>query len=121
MARRPLAALALVALAAPAAAQSERTLAQRLDSIAGYWVEREYAIGIAAAVVRGGDTLLLESYGRADVEWDVPMPLDALFVTGSITKSSPPPRSSSSGTTASSPSMTRSPGGCPTSTRAATR
>lgn len=61
-------------------------LPQRLDSIAGVWVERGMAVGIAAAVVRGHDTLLLKSYGKADVEWDVPMPLDAMFEIGSVTK-----------------------------------
>lgn len=37
-------------------------------------------------VVRGTDTLLAKAYGRADVEWDVPMPLDAMFEVGSIAK-----------------------------------
>ena len=84
--RSLLGAIALVAVAAPAAAQAAPALAERLDSIAGHWVERNYAVGIVAAVVRGNDTLLLESYGKADVEWDVPMPLDALFEIGSVTK-----------------------------------
>jgi CubicO group peptidase (beta-lactamase class C family) len=43
-------------------------------------------VGIVAAVVQGDDTLLMQSYGKADVEWDVPMPLDALFEMGSVTK-----------------------------------
>jgi CubicO group peptidase (beta-lactamase class C family) len=72
--------------AAPVAAQSDSTPEQRLDSIAGHWVRRGLAVGIAAAVVRGGDTLLLKAYGKADVEWDVPLPLDALFEIGSVTK-----------------------------------
>jgi len=72
--------------AAPAAAQSDSALVQRLDSIAGYWVQRDIAVGIVAAVVKGNDTLLLRSYGKADVEWDVPMPLDAMFEIGSVTK-----------------------------------
>ncbi len=70
----------------PAAGQASGDLAQRLDSLAGYWVERDLAVGIVAAVVRGNDTLLLKSYGKADVEWDVPMPLDAMFEIGSVTK-----------------------------------
>jgi CubicO group peptidase (beta-lactamase class C family) len=82
------AALLLGTLAVPAAAVQDRAaLVQRLDSIARYWVEqRQFAVGIAAAVVRENDTLLLRSYGRADVEWDVPMPLDAMFEIGSVTK-----------------------------------
>jgi CubicO group peptidase (beta-lactamase class C family) len=80
-------ALLLMALAAaPLAAQSDGDLARRLDSIAGVWVQRGMAVGIAAAVVRDADTLLLESYGKADVEWDVPLPLDAMFEIGSVTK-----------------------------------
>jgi len=72
--------------AAPVSAQADSSLAQRLDSIAGRWVQRKYAVGIVAAVVQDDDTLLMQSYGKADVEWDVPMPLDAMFVIGSVTK-----------------------------------
>ena len=78
--------LLLATLAVPAAAQANADLVQRLDSIAGHWVQRQYAVGIVAAVVKDGDTLLFKAYGMADVEWDVPMPLDAMFVIGSVTK-----------------------------------
>ncbi len=44
------------------------------------------AAGIVAAVVKGNDTLLLKGYGKADVEWNIPMPADAMFEIGSITK-----------------------------------
>ena len=72
---------------APAAAQSDRAaLVRKLDSIAGSGVLENRAVGIAAAVVRGNDTLLLRSYGKADVEWNVPLPVDAMFEIGSITK-----------------------------------
>ncbi|MEE9244851.1 MAG: serine hydrolase domain-containing protein, partial [Gemmatimonadota bacterium] len=80
------AALLLVTVAVPAAGQTDAALLQRLDSIAGYWVHRDLAVGVVAAVVRGSDTLLFKAYGKADVEWDVPMPLDAMFETGSVTK-----------------------------------
>ncbi len=80
------AALLLGAPAVPAAGQADAALLQRLDSIAGYWVQRDLAVGIVAAVVQGTDTLLFKAYGKADVEWDVPMPLDAMFETGSVTK-----------------------------------
>ena len=78
--------LLLATLAVPAAAQANADLVQRLDSIAGHWVQRQYAVGIVAAVVKDGGTLLFKAYGMADVEWDVPMPLDAMFVIGSVTK-----------------------------------
>ncbi len=80
------AALLLGTVVVPAAAQTDAALVQRLDSIAGRWVQRNYAVGIVAAVVQGNDTLLFKAYGKADVEWDVPMPLDAMFETGSVTK-----------------------------------
>ena len=83
-----LTALALLATSATAAAaQSDRAaLVQKLDSLAGSGVVENRAVGIAAAVVRGNDTLLLKGYGKADVEWNVPLPADAVFEIGSITK-----------------------------------
>jgi CubicO group peptidase (beta-lactamase class C family) len=82
-----LAAVALVvATATTAAAQPERPLVARLDSLAGSGVQENRAVGIVAAVVRGNDTLLHKAYGKADVEWDVPMPVDAMFEIGSVTK-----------------------------------
>ena len=80
-------ALALATLAAvDAAAQTDRTPTQRLDSLAGSAVLEGRAVGTVAAVVRGTDTLLMEGYGRANVEWDVPMPADAMFEIASVTK-----------------------------------
>jgi CubicO group peptidase (beta-lactamase class C family) len=38
------------------------------------------------AVVKGNDTVLFKAYGKADVEWDVPMTADAMFEIGSLTK-----------------------------------
>jgi CubicO group peptidase (beta-lactamase class C family) len=61
-------------------------LVKRLDSLAGSGVLENRAAGIVAAVVKGNDTLLLKGYGKADVEWNVPMPTDAVFEIGSITK-----------------------------------
>ena len=85
--RSTLAAAALATVVTSAAsAQAGRTLAQRLDSLAGTGVLENRAVGIAAAVVKGNDTLLLKSYGKADVEWDVPLPVDAVFEIGSVTK-----------------------------------
>jgi CubicO group peptidase (beta-lactamase class C family) len=93
-----LASLTFVLLAGIAAAASAQltqastpladrdALAARLDSIAGSGVVENRAAGIAAAVVRGNDTLLLKGYGKADVEWKVAMPADAVFEIGSITK-----------------------------------
>jgi D-alanyl-D-alanine carboxypeptidase len=80
-------ALALTTLAATnAAAQTGRTIAERLDSVAGSGVLTKRAVGTVAAVVKGNDTLLMKAYGNANVEWDVPMTADAMFEIGSVTK-----------------------------------
>lgn len=86
--RTPLATLVLLtATASAVSAQSERAvLVARLDSIAGSAVAENRAVGTVAIVVRGNDTLLLKGYGKASVEWNVPMPVDAMFEIGSITK-----------------------------------
>jgi CubicO group peptidase (beta-lactamase class C family) len=83
-----LSSLALFALAAaPVAAQSPRdALVHKLDSLAGAPVAEGRAVGIAVAVVKGNDTLLMKGYGKADAEWNVPMPADAMFEIGSVTK-----------------------------------
>ena len=83
-----LTALVLLATAAGSAAgQSDRAaLVRKLDSLAGSGVLENRVVGIAAAVVKGNDTLLLKGYGKADVEWNVPLPVDAVFEIGSITK-----------------------------------
>ena len=86
----PASLMALVLLGtgvAPAAAQPDRAaLVKKLDSLAGSGVLENRAVGIAAAVVKGNDTLLLKGYGKADVEWSVPLPVDAIFEIGSVTK-----------------------------------
>lgn len=77
---------ALLAITSTAHAQSAGRLAQRLDSLAGSGVQEKRAVGIVAAVVKGNDTLLLKGYGKADVEWGITMPTDAMFEIGSVTK-----------------------------------
>ena len=88
IARSTFAALVLLASAFTTAdAQANRdALVKKLDSLAGSGVLENRAVGIAAAVVKGNDTLLLKGYGKADVEWNVAMPADAVFEIGSITK-----------------------------------
>jgi CubicO group peptidase (beta-lactamase class C family) len=77
---------ALLISASTASAQSNRPLGERLDSIAGAGVREGRAVGMVAAVVKDHDTLLLQAYGKANVEWDVPMTTDAMFEVGSIAK-----------------------------------
>src|SRR5688500_16097616 len=84
--------LALVALASSLSAQVPQSqlprdaLVKKLDSLAGAPVQETRAVGIAVAIVKGSDTLLMKGYGKADVEWNVPMPTDAMFEIGSVTK-----------------------------------
>jgi CubicO group peptidase (beta-lactamase class C family) len=57
-----------------------------LDSIAGAGVLEKRAVGIVAAVVKGKDTLLVNAYGKADVEGDVAMTVDTVLPIASVTK-----------------------------------
>lgn len=72
----------------PAAAQirDRARLISTLDSAAAAHAADSTVAGVAVAVVRGADTLLLAGYGRADLELDVPTPPDAVYEIGSITK-----------------------------------
>ena len=79
--------LALLLLVASVAhAQIGTTNPNRLDSIAASPVLRNRVTGLVAAVVRGNDTILMKAYGKADLEWDVPMTTDAMFEIGSVSK-----------------------------------
>lgn len=57
-----------------------------MDSIAESPVKEGRVAGLAVAIVRGADTLLMKGYGKADLAWNVPMPADAVFEIGSVTK-----------------------------------
>jgi CubicO group peptidase (beta-lactamase class C family) len=79
------AALALaVGPAGPAPAFAQTSAA--LDSAARAHAGDSTVAGVAVAVVRGADTLLLDGYGHADLEHDVPTPPDAVYEIGSVTK-----------------------------------
>jgi CubicO group peptidase (beta-lactamase class C family) len=69
-----------------AAQQSGSALVQRLDSIAGAEVRANRSVGIVAAAVQGKNKLLLEAYGKADVDGNVPMTLATTIPIGSVTK-----------------------------------
>ena len=80
-------AFALFCAVAPAAgAQAGRADPRTLDSLAGAGVRENRAIGLVAAVMKGNDTVLMKAYGKADLEWDVPMTTDAMFEIGSVSK-----------------------------------
>jgi CubicO group peptidase (beta-lactamase class C family) len=64
-------------------AQSETTA--QLDSVARAYAKERGFMG-SILVARGGDVLLEEGYGMANLEWDVPNTRDTKFRLGSITK-----------------------------------
>lgn len=56
-----------------------------VDEIAAKHVGSTLA-GLSVGVARGDEVLLKKSYGLANIEWQVPMPMDAVHEIGSITK-----------------------------------
>ena len=82
-------ALALLAVNSAAVSAQQLTRAEKIaimDSIANSPVVEGRVAGLAVAIVHRNDTLLLKGYGKADLEWNVPMPTDAQFEIGSVTK-----------------------------------
>jgi CubicO group peptidase (beta-lactamase class C family) len=69
-----------------ASAQGSAGLIQRLDSIAGAEVRANRSVGIVAAAFKGKDRLLLQAYGKADVEGNAPMNVGTMIAIGSATK-----------------------------------
>src|SRR5687767_1128084 len=69
-----------------ASAQGGADMIQRLDSIAGAEVRANRSVGIVAAVFKGRNQLLLQAYGRADVERNAPMTVGTMVPIGSVTK-----------------------------------
>ncbi|MAM71201.1 MAG: hypothetical protein CMP91_08685 [Gammaproteobacteria bacterium] len=55
------------------------------DSLAEEYVGSTLA-GLSIGVTRGDEVLLKKSYGYANLEWQVPMPMDAVHEVGSLTK-----------------------------------
>ena len=56
------------------------------DSLFQANVDSSMIAGATVLVARGDDILLKKAYGYADLEFDVPMPVDASFEIGSVTK-----------------------------------
>lgn len=61
-------------------------LRARLDSAARAYRDSARIVGLAVAVVRGADTLLMGTYGLADLEHGVPVSPGTVFALGSTTK-----------------------------------
>ena len=84
----------LVAVSAAAMLQASATalhsqqadLASYVDSLASSLIDSAQVAGVSVGVMRGAETLLFETYGYADLEFDIPMPEGAVHEIGSITK-----------------------------------
>ena len=79
----------LVVVAAPLAAQQlpSRAVASRLvDSLAIAFVAERQSPSVAIALVRGGDTLAFNAWGKANIENDVAATKRSVYRIGSVTK-----------------------------------
>jgi D-alanyl-D-alanine carboxypeptidase len=81
-----LSAAALQAQGRPPRPDQNAPLAHTLDSLADAIRKDRNVPGLAVAVVRGHDTLLLHGYGLADLENLVPVDPGSVFRIGSLTK-----------------------------------
>lgn len=68
------------------AKEKGKGIISKLDAAAKAHAADSAVSGVAVGVVHKGDTLLMDGYGMADLEFDVPMPKDAVFEIGSVTK-----------------------------------
>lgn len=57
-----------------------------VDSLIKPWLDSAKIAGASIAVYKGSQPLLFKSYGYADIEHDVKLPLNASFEIGSVTK-----------------------------------
>lgn len=62
------------------------TLEQGVDSLVKKYLDSSKVAGIAIGVYKGGEPLILKSYGFADLEFDVNLSTNATFEIGSVTK-----------------------------------
>lgn len=70
---------------APVSAE-RAALVARIDSIVNVPIASGKVAGASVAVVKGQDTILIKGYGKADLEFDVATPQDAIYEIGSVTK-----------------------------------
>jgi CubicO group peptidase (beta-lactamase class C family) len=61
-------------------------LEQRVDSLVKPYIDSTRVAGMAIGIFKDHKPLLLKSYGYADLEFDVKLPVDASFEIGSVTK-----------------------------------
>jgi CubicO group peptidase (beta-lactamase class C family) len=58
----------------------------KLDSLVQSYLDSAKIAGVAIAVVKDNQPLVLKSYGYADLAFNTPMPVNATFEIGSVTK-----------------------------------
>jgi CubicO group peptidase (beta-lactamase class C family) len=81
--------LALTVACIPTSSSAQLDRARVLhvvDSIVGAEIAAGRVAGMSVAMMRGGDTLLLKGYGRANLELDVPTPEEAVYDIASQAK-----------------------------------
>ncbi|MEO7041114.1 MAG: serine hydrolase domain-containing protein [Gemmatimonadaceae bacterium] len=83
------AALLIAAASATISAQTptaKATVARIVDSLAKDFIATNGAPGVSIAVVRGRDTLVMNGWGLADLENNVPATAQSVYEIGSLTK-----------------------------------
>ena len=65
---------------------AKATVARVVDSLAKDFIATRGAPGVSIAVVRGRDTLVMNGWGRADLENNVPATAQSVYEIGSLTK-----------------------------------
>ncbi len=85
---RPSLAIALLIPAALGAQTlpSATAVARVVDSLAGAFIAERGSPSVAIGIVRGGDTIALKAWGKADLEQDVAATAKSVYRIGSVTK-----------------------------------
>lgn len=65
---------------------SASSLELKTDSLVQRYLDSAKIAGVAIAVIKDNQPLLLKSYGYADLAFDTKLPIDATFEIGSVTK-----------------------------------
>jgi len=78
--------MAAILAASPLGAAPRQDEADQVDRYLGSQIERLRIPGMAVAVVRGGRIVLLRHYGKASVEFNVPVTDETVFSINSVTK-----------------------------------
>ena len=80
-----MAAIVVIFSASDFALSQNSDLESFVDGLADQYVGTNLA-GMSVGIMQGEEVLLKKSYGFANLEWQVPMPMDAVHEVGSVTK-----------------------------------